>query len=692
MSKPFDDFGKYLFNRPTMKERLPKPVYAEYIAAMKDEGVISRETADAIAHAMKTWAMELGATHYCHWFQPLNGKTAEKHDSFLQPDEEGKPITRLSGKSLIKGETDGSSFPNGGLRDTFEARGYTFWDTSSYAFVREHVLYIPSIFMSYRGEKLDLKMPLLRARRALNQQATRVLHLLGRTEVEYVEPMLGLEQEYFLVDRRQAAQRPDLKYCGRALFSADMPKGGDYQDTYFRRVSESVSDFMREVNQVCWSLGIYATVEHNEVAPGQYEFSSIFGEAIPTVDQNMIVMDVLQRVAHRHGFECLLHEKPFSGMNGSGKHNNFSLIASDGDNLFDPGDQQPEDLQFLVFISAFVAAVDRHQLLLRMACCDEGNDHRLGGNEAPPVIMSINMGTALHHLFEELAKTTDITPVKLTQLIAPAISFSNVSVDATDRNRTSPVSFTGNRFELRMLGSSMNASSLNTFLFSALAESLEDIADRLEGMDHDPGSLHASIMQICHDILHEHERILFDGDGYSKAWEEEADRRGLKNCAEYYDSIDALLDPDTIRVCEHFDVLNKTELIARRDVLIHQYTHSVKTQARILTRMAQEGIYPALLQYQMELEKVACTGYSQSALRRAKQNAEWMDALDVQTLDMTELINQVADYDSIEEIARGMKDQVRPKMEKLTRLMNEIELNTPSSVFPYPTQDQLVIQ
>ena len=373
-------FGSHQFGRQAMQERLPKPIYEAWLSAVNNETPISKETADAIAHAMKIWALELGATHYCHWFQPLNGKTAERHESFLQPDAQGEPILRFAGDSLLRGETDGSSFPTGGLRETYEGRGYTFWDVSSYAYVRNHVLYIPSVFTSYNGERLDLKLPLLKAKHSVSEEATRVLHLLGKSDVTSVQPMLGLEQEYFLVYRDQARKRPDLQFCDRALFSADIPKGGEFEDTYFSRLNEDVQAFMREVNEECWSLGIYAQIEHNEVAPGQYEFSSAFSDVITSVDQNMLLMDILQRVAWKHGFECLLHEKPFHGMNGSGKHTNVSLRASNGDNLFDPGDRQPEDLQFIVFMAAFIEAVDRHQTLLRMASSDAGNDDRLGGH------------------------------------------------------------------------------------------------------------------------------------------------------------------------------------------------------------------------------------------------------------------------------------------------------------------------
>ncbi len=694
MEAQIKNFGIDQFNRQTMQERLPKPVYQAYIASMHNEGVINRETADSIAHAMKIWAMERGATHFCHWFQPLSGKTAEKHVAFLQPDSSGQPITRLSGKALIKGETDGSSFPTGGLRDIFEARGYTFWDTSSYAYVRGHVLYIPSVFMSYSGDKLDMKLPLLTAKQALSTQATRVLHLLGRKEIRYVEPMLGLEQEYFLVNREEAMKRPDLLYCGRALFSADMPKGGKYQDTYFDHVSEEVSAFMREVNDECWKLGIYASIEHGEAAPGQYEFSSIYTDAITTIDQNLLVMDILQRVAERCGLLCLLHEKPFGGMNGSGKHNNLSLVDSEGDNLFDPGDDTiPNDPIFILFIAAFIEAIDRYPALLRMACSDEGNDHRLGADEAPPAILSIYLGEPLHHLFAELAKTTKITRVQLNELIEPVVNLSDLSIEAADRNRTSPICFTGNKFEFRMLGSSLNASALNTFLFAAIAESLEGIADKLESYGPlGPEGIRSAIVEIGHAILRDHDKILFTGDGYSGTWTEEAQRRGLPNISSYLDTLDVLEDPRTIHLTEHFNVLSQDELLARKAVLIRQFVHSVKTQGRIITRMAQEGIYPALLRYQKLLDQVAQGGRSESAKRRAQRNAEFLDSLDKMTIDLNDLINRIIQEENEEKVAHAMQKDLVSAMERLRDLCNEIELYTPYDLFPYPSQDQLVIQ
>lgn len=693
MTHPFETFGYYLFSRQVMRERLPRPVYKEYRRAMQREGEIDQPTADAIAHAMKVWALERGATHFCHWFQPLNGRTAEKHDAFIEPDADGEPITRLSGKALMAGETDGSSFPNGGLRDTFEARGYTFWDPNSYAFVRGHVLYIPSVFMSYRGDTLDLKMPLIKAIDALSTQAVRVLHDLGKHEVKSVEPILGLEQEFFLVEADQAQKRPDLRLLGRTLFSAELLQVGLFEDTYFEGMNERVTEYMDEVNKTLWDLGIYARIEHNEVSPGQYEFSSIFDNAITTIDQNMVVMDVLETVAPRHNFRCLLHEKPFSGMNGSGKHNNLSLITSTGENLFDPGEQQPEDLQFLLFMTAFIVAVDRHQTLLRMAASDEGNDHRLGGNEAPPAVMSINLGTALDELFGVLAKTTDIPTVKLKSMIHPIKSLADLSIETTDRNRTSPVSFTGNKFEIRILGSSLNASAMNTFLYAGMAEVLEEIAERLEAGDRSTEeALHSTTMEICHELIAEHQKILFSGDGYKNEWQEEAKRRGLEQVASYIDSVEAIIRPETIALCEKFDILNREELAARHEVLVQRFSHSLEMQARVLLDMASRGVIPALTRRQIELNHANAGGESKTIERRWAQNGRWIDAIDEKIETLRQTLQAVLAEEDTWKRALRLKDEVRHAMADLTSLLNEVDAQLPEGTLPYPSQESLVVQ
>ncbi len=687
-----EDFGINQFGKKVMKERLPKPVYDAWAQASYENIPISKEVADAIAHAMKVWAMERGATHYCHWFQPLTGRTAEKHTAFLQEDHYGNTISRLSGKSLIRGETDGSSFPSGGLRDTFEARGYTYWDVSSFAYVRQNVLYIPSVYVSYTGAKLDMKMPLIKARDALSEQATRVLHLLGKKEVKFVRPMIGLEQEYFLLYEEKAMQRPDIRFCQKTLFSAEMPRDGDYEFPYFSSVSENVKAFMHEVNQECWAVGIYTVIEHNEVAPGQYEFVAMYSDATTTVDQNMLLMDILKKVALRHGFVCLLSEKPFAAVNGSGKHNNVSLIDSTGTNLFEPGDQASEDLQFILFLAAFIQAIDKYQVLIRMASSNEGNDHRLGGHEAPPAVLSIYLGDKLHDLFMQLSETTDISPIALKEMTSHISNLAAQSIDATDRNRTSPINFSGNKFELRTLGASMNASAINTFLFAGLADSLCEIADQLDAVAIDsPEKLHKTVMSIAHHILKEHHQILYTGNGYGETWRIEAEKRGLKKIDNYIDSVSILEDPQTIALLEKFNILNQEELAARHQVLVKDFIHSVKTQARIITRMAQEGVYPALLNYQMKLETVAERGFSKSAIERAKFNAELMDRLDQKTKKMDQLIDQIVTIEDETVTVQAMLQQVRPGIKDLSSLLREIELYCPFDVFPYPSEDELLV-
>jgi glutamine synthetase len=476
---PFDDFGIHLFSETLMRDRLPSPIFKKWKTAVAREDSLDRQTADAIAHAMKIWAIEHGATQFSHWFQPLNGTTAEKHDSFLEKDERGDAIARFSGKTLIKGETDGSSFPSGGLRATFEARGYTYWDITSPAFIRGTVLCIPTIFVSYNGEPLDQKAPLLRAIDVLSVEATRIANALGEKNVKRVTMQCGLEQEYFLVDLKDYRNRPDLVLTGRTLLGAMPPKGQEFEDHYFGSISDHVKAFMDELNLECWKLGIFAKVEHNEVAPGQFEISSIYTDANKAVDQNHIMMDLLKKIAKKHGMAALLHEKPFAGINGSGKHNNWSLSTDDGQNLLDPGEKPAENIRFLLFCTAILKAIDLYPELLRLAASGPGNDHRLGANEAPPAVISVFMGSVIE---EVLFKLVDKEPTTVAKT-GTKFSLSNLSYlpkDNTDRNRTSPFAFTGNKFEFRMLGSSLSAATANTVIATILADVLREIADRLD--------------------------------------------------------------------------------------------------------------------------------------------------------------------------------------------------------------------
>ena len=531
MERPFEEFGSLVFSEREMMDRLPKPIYQSWKKTVANEGTLDRPTADAIAHAMKRWAMEKGVTHFTHWFQPMTGGTAEKHDSFIEPTAEGEPIARFSGKMLIKGEPDASSFPSGGLRATFEARGYTYWDVTSPVFIREHVLCIPTVFVSYNGEALDRKEPLLKSISALSTAATRVVNLLGDKDVKSCNISVGLEQEYFLIDRKLYNARTDLKMTGRTLFGSPAPKAQELDDHYFGSIPARVALFMKEVNEELWKLGIYAKTEHNEVAPGQFELAPVYSTGNVAVDQNQVTMDILRKTAQKHGLACLLHEKPFEGINGSGKHDNYSIVTDDGQNLFSPGEKPAENIRFLVFVCAFIKAVDTYPVLLRMSASCTGNDHRLGANEAPPAIISIYLGSyiedILYSLYKGHASQNEGKSEKKADF-NPVSGLSYIPHDNADRNRTSPVAFTGNKFEFRMVGASMSASFPNTVLNAIMAESLNEIAGELEGIKY-LQDVREKALDICRNIIHSHKRILFSGDGYSEEWVKEAARRGLPN-------------------------------------------------------------------------------------------------------------------------------------------------------------------
>ena len=541
MENLFKDFGSKVFGEKEMKSRLPRPVYLSWKKTVANEEMLDRTTADAIAHAMKLWALDNGATHFTHWFQPMTGGTAEKHDSFLEPDMNGEPFARFSGKMLIKGEPDASSFPNGGLRTTFEARGYTYWDVKSPVFIRDNILCIPTVFVSYSGEALDKKDPLLKSLEALSKAATRVVNILGDKDVKSCDISVGLEQEYFLIDRKYFDRRLDLRFTGRTLFGAPSPKTQELDDHYFGAIPPRVAAFMKEANQELWKLGIYAKTEHNEVAPGQFELAPIFTNGNVAVDQNHLIMDILRETAKKHGFACLLHEKPFQGINGSGKHDNYSIITDDGQNLFSPGEKPAENIRFLLFVCAFIRAVDTYPLLLRLSASCTGNDHRLGANEAPPAIISIYLGSYIENILYDIYTKNSKQPITQEEKTAfnPVTGLSYIPHDNTDRNRTSPLAFTGNKFEFRMLGSSMSASFSNTVLNAIMAESLNQIADELEGIKYIQ-DIREKALTICRNLIEKHKRILFSGDGYSEEWAKEAKRRGLPNVKSFIESTEAI--------------------------------------------------------------------------------------------------------------------------------------------------------
>ncbi len=688
----FEDFGINLFSEQVMKECLPHPIYKKWKTATRKEDALDRPTADAIAHAMKTWAMEKGATHFTHWFQPLTGSTAEKHDSFIEPGDFNQPISRFSGKSLIKGEGDASSFPSGGLRATFEARGYTYWDCTSPAFIRDNVLCIPTIFVSYNGETLDKKAPLLKSAEAISTQATRIVNLFKDKDIKHVNAMVGLEQEYFLIDKSQFLQRKDLIHTGRTLFGSMPPKSMDIRGHYFGRIPTRVQAFMKDVDEELWKLGIYAKTEHNEVAPCQFEIAPLFIDANVAVDQNLLIMDVLKKKADEHGMACLLHEKPFQGVNGSGKHNNWSLVTDDGQNLLEPGERPHENIRFLLFVCAIIKAVDTYPELLRMAASCYGNDYRLGADEAPPAVVSICMGDELEIILEKLKNGEhEIKPEVETQPYAIA-NLSYVPKDTSDRNRTSPFAFTGNKFEFRMVGSSRSASTTNIILNSIVADSLREIADELQNLKY-IDDIRRKSLDICRDILRKHSKILFSGDGYSEEWIKEAEARGLPNIQSYVDSIPSLIDEKAVKMFERNKVYNRLELEARVDILVEEYRKSVKAEVLTLLDVSKKDILPALvkeIKFYTDAQNSlgAENAYYQ---RKIKHLCSLLNTFDQVYHDLKEKMNARAEYPDNMEKAQYLNHVVVPSMTELRKVIDEIEEAISSEHYPFPTYDDMFL-
>ncbi len=687
---PFDDFGTNLFSETVMKERLPHPIYKKWKTAIHKEDALDQTTADAIAHAMKNWAMEKGATHFTHWFQPLTGTTAEKHDSFIEPGEYNQPISRFSGKSLIKGEGDASSFPSGGLRATFEARGYTYWDCTSPAFLRDNVLCIPTIFVSYNGETLDKKAPLLKSVEAISKQATRIVNLFKDKDIRRVTPMLGLEQEYFLIDKDLYLKRRDLTHTGRTLFGSMPPKSMDIRGHYFGSIPSRVQAFMKDVNEELWKLGIYAKTEHNEVAPCQFEIAPIFNDCNIAIDQNLIMMDVLKKKAEKHGMACLLHEKPFQGVNGSGKHNNWSLVTDDGQNLLEPGDRPHENIRFLLFVCAIIRAVDTYPELLRMGASCYGNDYRLGADEAPPAIISICMGDELETILRklkdgehELKNEIETTPYAIANL-------SYVPKDTSDRNRTSPFAFTGNKFEFRMVGSSRSASTTNIILNTIVADSLHDIANQLQDLKY-IDDIRKKALDICRDILQKHHRILFSKDGYSQEWKQEAQKRGLANIPHYVNSISSFMDEKTIAMFERNQVYNKVELQARVDILIEEYRKSVKVEVLTLLDISKKEILPALLkEIKFYTDSKNSLGIAHSFYDDKIQTLlDKLEKLHTQQELLDEKMRNRSTYPDNIEKAMYLNHEVLPQMHVLRTIIDEIEDELSKERYPFPTYDDM---
>ena len=685
-------FGSAVFSDAVMQERLPKPVYKKLKKTIKEGLPLDPDIAEVVACVMKDWAVEMGATHFTHWFQPLTGVTAEKHDSFLSPTGDGKAIMEFSGKELIKGEPDASSFPSGGLRATFEARGYTAWDCTSPAFVKDRTLYIPTAFCSYTGEALDLKTPLLRSMEALSKQALRILRLFGDTTTKRVVTTLGPEQEYFLVDKEKFMQRKDLIYTGRTLFGAKPPKGQELEDHYFGIIKEKISRFMHDLDAELWKLGVSAKTKHNEVAPTQHELAPVFATTNIATDHNQLTMEIMKKVADRHGLACLLHEKPFAGVNGSGKHNNWSISTDDGRNLLDPGTTPSENAQFLIFLVAVIKAVDDYADLLRFSVATAGNDHRLGANEAPPAIMSIFLGDELTNVIEEI-ETGVVKNNGTSRTLEIGVSTLPVlPKDNTDRNRTSPFAFTGNKFEFRSVGSSQSIATPNFIINTIVAETLSQIADRLEKAQ----DFKAEVNAVVKEIIKNHKRIIFNGNNYSEEWVAEAERRGLPNLKTTVDAIPVLIAEKNIKVLEKHGVLNRAEVLSRYEICLENYVKTIRIEALTMIEMASRQILPASLAY---VGKVADTVASLKAAGADSSFAkEELDELVSLTSSLKAAIDKLSakleevdahEGDSLEH-ARAYKDVIIPLMNELRAFADKLETMVDASLWPIPTYGDLL--
>ena len=695
-----DIFGENVFNDAVMQARLPKKVYKKLKEVIEEGKELDLETADVVAHEMKEWAIEKGATHYTHWFQPLTGVTAEKHDSFITaPMSNGKVLMSFSGKELIKGEPDASSFPSGGLRATFEARGYTAWDCTSPAFVRQDAagatLCIPTAFCSYTGEALDQKTPLLRSMEAINEQALRLIRLFGNTTSKRVTPSVGPEQEYFLVDREKYLKRKDLIFTGRTLFGAMPPKGQEMDDHYFGAIRERIAAYMKDVNKELWKLGVSAKTQHNEVAPAQHELAPIYAEANIAVDHNQLVMETLKKVAGRHGMQCLLHEKPFAGVNGSGKHNNWSITTDDGINLLDPGKTPHENIQFLLVLTCILKAVDKHADLLRESAADVGNDHRLGANEAPPAIISIFLGEQLEDVLSQLISTGEATrSLKGGVLQTGVKTLPDFMKDATDRNRTSPFAFTGNKFEFRMVGSNDSVAAPNVVLNTIVAEAFSDACDILEKAE--------DFDMAVHDLIKEqatnHHRIVFNGNGYSDEWVEEAEKRGLPNIKSMVDAIPALTTDKAVAVFEKFNVFTRAELQSRAEIQYENYAKAINIEARTMIDMAGKQIIPAVIKYTTKLAesinavKAACDADISVQTGLLKETSELLAATKAALVKLTEVTETACAMEEGEAQAVYYRDEVKTAMDALRTPVDKLEMMVDKEMWPMPSYGDLIFE
>ena len=695
-----DNFSKNVFHDGMMRERLPKNVYMKLKNAIQEGNSLSLELADAVAQGMKEWAIEEGATHYTHWFQPLTGITAEKHEAFLSPVGEGKVMLEFSGKELVRSEADASSFPSGGLRATFEARGYTVWDCTSPAFLRREgetvTLCIPTAFCSYTGEALDKKTPLLRSMEAINREALRILRLFGNERSRFVKPSVGAEQEYFLIDREKYLKRKDLVYTGRTLFGTMPAKGQELDDHYYGIIRKRIAEFMRDLDEELWSLGVPVKTEHNEVAPSQHELAVVYEEANISLDHNQLVMESLKKVASRHGLECLLHEKPFSGVNGSGKHNNWSLTTDDGINLMNPGESPHENIQFLLVLACVLAAVDTHSELLRMSAANVGNDHRLGADEAPPAIISCFIGSQLQGVVEQLIGTGYATKSNQRKSLTMGVSaLPNVLQDDTDRNRTSPFAFTGNKFEFRMLGSSDSIASANIILNTITAEQFQKAADFLEKQE----DFQLAVHDYIKELLTKHERIIFNGNGYAKEWIEEAERRGLPNLSSMVQAISALTKKEAIELFSKFSIYTESELLSRELVEYEHYMKVIHIEARAMVNISGKQIIPAAIQYVeriastlklvREVSKTASTYAEERLLHEA---SGLLEEIEKRREELLEKLDNVGEYNTEKEKAFYAYETIVPAMQALRKPCDSLETIMDKSLWPFPSYGDLLYE
>ena len=677
------EFGCKVFDKETMKKKLPSPIFTKYELARNHINGLDRDTADVIAHAMKEWAIEHGCTHFTHWFQPLTSSSAHKHDSFID-NKDGETILKFSGKNLIKGEPDASSFPSGGLRATFEARGYTYWDVTSYAFIRDNILYIPTIFVSYNGDSLDHKEPLLKSMDVLSSEATKIVNLFGDKSCTSVKPYIGLEQEYFLIDKDDYQKRIDIRLTGTTLIGAIPPKSQQLRDHYFGDIPTRVEAFMKDVDNQLWELGIQAKSEHNEVAPGQFELACIYKDANIAVDQNIIVMDVLKRVALKHNMVCLLAEKPFKGINGSGKHNNYSLITNTGTNLFDPGKNPHENIQFLIFVCALISAVDKYGELLRLTSSNPGNDYRLGADEAPPAIVSIYLGDVIESVLDSIVSSSPTNYRKSNLKDFSISTLSYLPHDNSDRNRTSPIAFTGNKFEFRMLASSANASNLTLTINTILANELRIIASRLLENKYRQ-DIRKDALSICAEIINKHHRILFSGDGYSASWVKEAQKRGLNNIKTFYEAIEYFLKDESIELFSSNGVFTKEEIQSRGYIFYEDYVSKKTIEAKTLIDMIRSYCTPCVRKeiYDLNKTNLSC---DQEIINKL---TEYVSKSNELCTDIEHQLLKVNEIEDIKEKGRYILDNIVPLMVELRKYYDDIEKYISHENLIYPTYREL---